>query len=92
MTWDAERKGVWIVAGRSADPDIPVDHVSSSVWFWEPDNAGRTPRKTLDLKGFESLEGVSLLDRSGKPGLLLISDDGGKSKESRYLWMPIPKP
>ncbi len=92
MTWDPERQGVWIVAGRSADPDEPADHALSTVWFWDPNHADRPPRKApLDLRQLESLESVCVLDRSGKHGLLLISDDGGDSKESRYLWVPAPE-
>jgi hypothetical protein len=91
MTWDADRHGVWIVAGRSADPDPSTDHVPSTVWFWDP-NANRPPRKmTLDLQKLESLESICVLDRNGQHGLLLISDDSKKSPESRYLWVPAPE-
>jgi len=89
MTWDAERKGVWIVAGRSADPDQPVDKFHPSVWFWDPNHTNRPLRKALlDLGQLENLESVCMLDRNGKHGLLLISDDGGDSPVSRYLWVP----
>jgi hypothetical protein len=91
LTWDAERQGIWIVAGRSADPDQPTDHILSSVWFWDPNHAGRLRKAPLDLRQMENLESVCVLDRNGKHGLLLISDDGGDSKESRYLWVPSPE-
>jgi len=92
MTWDADRHGVWIVAGRSADPDQPTDHVLSTLWFWDPNHANRPPRKMpLDLQKMEGLESVCLLDRNGQHGLLLISDDSGDSAASRYLWVPVPK-
>jgi hypothetical protein len=92
MTWDPERQGVWIVAGRSADPDMPADHVLSTVWFWDPNHPDRPLRKApLDLGSLESLESVCVLDRNGKHGLLLISDDGGGSTKSRYLWVPTPE-
>lgn len=92
MTYDPNRKGVWIVAGRSADPDEePADSVLSSVWFWDFNDATRPPRKApLDLRALKSLEGIALLDRGGQQGLLLISDDG-KGAGSRYLWVPVPK-
>jgi len=92
MTWDPERQGVWIVAGRSADPDAPADHVLSTVWFWAPNHPDRPPRKApLDLESLEGLESVCVLDRGGRHGLLLVSDDGGDSTESRYLWVPAPE-
>lgn len=91
MTYDAERQGVWIVAGRSADPDTPADQVFSSVWFWDPSKADGAPEKaTLDLARLQSLEGIALLERGGEAGLLLVSDDGDNFP-SRYLWRPIPK-
>jgi len=90
MTWDADRHGVWIVAGRSADPAQPTKPVLSTVWFWDP-NANRPPRKMpLDLQ-MESLESVCVLDRNGQHGLLLISDDSKESPVSRYLWLPAPQ-
>jgi hypothetical protein len=92
MTWDDARHGVWIVAGRSADPDQSTDHVLSTVWFWDPGHANRRPRKMpLDLQTLESLESVCVLDRNGRHGLLLISDDSGDSAVSRYLWVPAPE-
>jgi hypothetical protein len=92
MTWDSDRQGVWIVAGRSADPDQPADQFPSSVWFWDPNHTSRPLRKApLDLGPLDNLESVCVLDRNGKPGLLLISDDGGASKASRYRWVPTPE-
>lgn len=92
MTCDAKGKGCWIVAGRSDDPDAPTDEVLSSLWLWDRSKPNKRPQKMktdlLKLDGF-NLEGVCLLSRDGKPGLLLISDDGGGSNLSRYLWMPI---
>ena len=94
MTYDALKKGVWIVAGRSDDPDTPTNEVLSSLWFWDTTKPDRPPRKaktdSLKLAGL-NLESVCLLDRDGKPGLLLISDDGGENNQSRYLWTPIPE-
>lgn len=93
MTYDAKKRGCWIVAGRSDDPDTPTSAVLSSLWFWDPTKPDNPPQKAntdlLKLDGF-NLEGVCLLDREGKSGLLLISDDGGASNQSRYLWTPIP--
>lgn len=93
MTYDAKNKGCWIVAGRSDDPDTPTDEVLSSLWFWDPTKPDKPPQKAktdlVKLDGL-NLEGVCLLDRDGKPGLLLISDDGGGNNQSRYLWTPIP--
>lgn len=92
MTYDAKRRGCWIVAGRSADPDTPSDRVPSSLWFWDLTKPNKQPKKAkVDLLGLESLESVCLFDKDGKHGLLLISDDGGESNGSRYLWIPIPK-
>jgi hypothetical protein len=91
MTYDAQRKGVWLVAGRSADPDQPMDKTPSALWFWDLSAPGREPRRVqAELLGLESLEGVCLLKRDGKDGLLLVSDDGGDSNGSRYLWIPVP--
>lgn len=91
MTYDAQRKGCWVVAGRSADPDALSDHIPSSLWFWDLTKPNKRPQKAkADLSGFENVEGVCLLSRDGRPGLLLISDDG-ENKGSRYLWIPIPK-
>jgi hypothetical protein len=94
MTYDARTKGVWIVAGRSDDPDTPSNEVLSSLWFWDTTKPDRPPRKaktdSLKLAGL-NLESVCLLERDGKPGLLLISDDGGENNQSRYVWTPIPE-
>jgi Protein of unknown function (DUF3616) len=94
MTYDAQKKGVWIVAGRSDDPDTPTNEVLSSLWFWDTSKPGRPPRRaktdSLKLAGL-NLESVCLLSRDDKPGLLLISDDGGDNNQSRYLWTPIPE-
>jgi hypothetical protein len=91
MSYDATRKGCWIVAGRSADPDTPSDHVLSSLWFWDLSRPGKQPQELkADLLGLENLESVCLLDRDGKAGLLLVSDDG-ENKGSRYLWVPLSK-
>ncbi len=93
MTYDAKKKGCWIVAGRSDDPDTPTDKVLSSIWFWDLNKPGKPPQKAkTDLLMLEvfNLEGICLLNRDGKPGLLLISDDGGDNNQSRYLWTPIP--
>jgi hypothetical protein len=91
MTYDAQKTGVWIIAGRSADPDTPTDEVLPTLWFWNTTQPDTPPRKaktdSLKLAGL-NLESVCLLNRDGKPGLLLISDDG-KNKPSRYLWTPI---
>lgn len=90
MTYDAKKKACWIVAGRSDDPDTPTDDVLSSLWFWDPtktDKPKRAKSDALTLGGL-NLEGVCVLSRDGKPGLLLISDDGGEDKQSRYLWTP----
>jgi hypothetical protein len=91
MSYDPQKKGCWIVAGRSADLDTPPDQVLASLWFWDLTQPGKQPQKVkADLLGLENLESVCLLDRNGKHGLLLISDDGGDNG-SRYLWIPIPK-
>lgn len=96
MTYDDERKGVWIVAGRSDDPAASTNPtpVLSSLWFWDTATQGASPRKAqVDLLGLVSIEGVSLLKLDGKQGLLLVSDDGDETqnKVSRYLWIPVPK-
>lgn len=91
MTYDPQKKGCWIVAGRSADPDTPPDQVLASLWFWDLTQPGKQPQKVkADLLALENLESVCLLDRDGKHGLLLISDGGGDNG-SRYLWIPMPK-
>lgn len=92
MTYDARRKGYWIVAGRSADPDNPpATQVLSSLWFWSPSCSDLPPQKvTMNALGLENLESVCLLDRDGRQGLLLISDDG-KGHDSRYVWIPMPQ-
>lgn len=91
MTYDPERKGFWVVAGNSADPDAPPDLPHSSLWFWKPANHRRPlKRAEADLLGLNNVEGVCLLKRDGESGLLLISDDGGGA-ESRYLWLRTPK-
>ncbi len=92
MTYDAKKKGCWIVAGRSADPDISSGQMPSSLWFWDLTKPNKQPQEAkVDLFGLENLEGVCLLDRDGKHGLLLISDDGGENNGSRYLWITIPR-
>ncbi len=96
MTYDEERKGYWIVAGRSDDPDIKTNPkpVFSSLWFWDSAEPNKPPRKAqTDSFGLVNLEGVCLLKVDGKQGLLLISDDGDEKENnvSRYLWIPTPK-
>lgn len=88
MTYDPERKGFWIVAGNSADPDAPTDVPHSSLWFWKPATRHKPLRRAqADLLGLNNVEGVCLLKRDGESGLLLISDAGGGA-DSRYLWLP----
>ncbi len=90
MTCDAQRQGCWLVAGRSADPDTPTDQVASALYFWQPGKPAQPQKVQADLLGLDNLESVSLLTRGGKPGLLLISDDGGNNNTSRYHWIPMP--
>lgn len=96
MTYDDERKGYWIVSGRSDDPK-PASNpqpVPSSLWFWESGVPNKPPRKAqTDSFGLLNLEGVCLLKIDGKQGLLLISDDGDGTENnvSRYLWIPVPE-
>lgn len=93
MTYDDDRKGYWIVAGRSDDLKTPAKPVPSSIWFWDSAKPNKPPRKAqTDSAGRLNLEGVCLLRIDGKQGLLLISDDGDETNNgSRYLWIPIPK-
>ena len=94
MTYDSEKKGCWIIAGRSDDPDTPTDEVLSALWFWNPAMPDQPPQKaktdSLKLDGY-NLECICLLQQDGKSGLLLISDDGGENNQSRYLWTPLPE-
>jgi hypothetical protein len=95
MTYDDERKGYWIVAGRSDDPDIKTNPkpVPSSLWFWDSTKPDQPPQKApIDTFGLVNIEAVSLLKIDGKQGLLLISDDGDEKENalSRYLWIPVP--
>jgi hypothetical protein len=93
MTYDDERKGYWIVAGRSDDPDVEptTGLIFSSLWFWDAAKPKEPPlRVQTDSFGLVNIEGVCLLKIDGQQGLLLISDDG-KNKPSRYLWIPVPK-
>lgn len=96
MTYDDERKGFWIVAGRSDDPPRESNPrlVLSSVWFWDPNSADRPLEKAqTDFVGLGGLEGICLLKQDNQPGLLLISDDGDEASNgiSRYLWLPLSK-
>lgn len=92
MTYDAQRKGYWIVAGRSADPDDPpANQLLSVLWFWSSSCSDMPPQKVMmNVLGLENLEDVCLLDRDARQGLLLISDDG-KGNGSRYVWIPMPQ-
>jgi hypothetical protein len=95
MTYDDERKGFWIIAGRSDDPPKGSNPtpVPSSLWFWDSTKPGELPRKAqTDSFGPLNLEGVCLLTIGGKRGLLLTSDDGDETQDkiSRYLWIPVP--
>lgn len=92
MTYDDERKGFWIVAGRSSDPnpEPTTDLVFSSLWFWDAAHPNKSPRRApVDLSPLVNVEGVCLLSVDGRKGLLLISDDGD-TRPSRYLWIPMP--
>lgn len=96
MTYDDERKGIWIIAGRSDDPDLKTNPkpVLSSLWFWDSATPNKPPRKVpIDSLGLVNLEGICLLKIDRKQGLLLISDDGDEKENnvSRYLWIPVPK-
>jgi hypothetical protein len=93
MTYDDERSGFWILAGRSGDPNTePASGaVVSSLWFWNATKSCQQPRKVeADLAGLVNVEGVSLLKVDAQEGLLLISDDSDASPDSRYLWLPKP--
>lgn len=96
MTYDDERKGFWIIAGRSDDPKKGSNPtpVASSLWFWDSTKPNERPRKAqTDSFGTLIPEGLCILDIDGKRGLLFTSDDGDETANtvSRYLWIPIPK-
>lgn len=103
MCYDVERKGYWIIAGLSPDPDeadLPPNN-EWSIWFWN----GKKVKTELALKKkwqkadlpagilLKNPEAVSLIkkkDENTAQYLLLISDDGAK-KPSSFVLIPLAK-
>jgi hypothetical protein len=84
MTYDSDRKGCWLIAGLSPDPNDDAVESKWHLWFWDERNpARRVPADEVDLK---NPEGVCLLKVSGQPHLLLVED----AKPSRYALFPAP--
>ncbi len=103
MTYDVERKGYWIIAGLSPDPDEAAPPLENkwSIWFWN----GKTVKTELELKkkwkkadlpagiNLKNPEAVSLIKKKNENAahyLLLISDDGA-AQPSSYVLIPLDR-
>ncbi len=103
MSYDVERKGYWIIAGLSPDPDEADPSLKNewSIWFWN----GKTIQTESKLKKkwqkadlpagiiLNNPEAVSLIKKKNESAahyLLLISDDGAK-KPSSFVLIPLAK-
>jgi Protein of unknown function (DUF3616) len=103
MCYDEERKGYWIIAGLSPDPDEADRPLNNewSIWFWN----GKAKQAERDLtKKWQKAdlpagiivnnpEAVGLIKKKNENAahyLLLISDDGAK-KPSSFVLIPLAK-
>lgn len=103
MCYDEARKGYWIIAGLSPDPDEsdPPLRNEWSIWFWK----GKTAKTELELKKkwqkadlpvgitLKNPEAVSLVKKENEKAahyLLLISDDGS-GEPSSYVLVPLAR-
>jgi hypothetical protein len=103
MSYDVERKGYWIIAGLSPDPDEADPPLKNewSIWFWN----GKTTKTERVLKKkwqkadlpagivLNNPEAVGLIMKKNENAahyLLLISDDGA-GKPSSFVLIPLAK-
>jgi len=89
MAYDPERKGCWIVSGRSAH-DGKTD--PWGLWFWDLKQGDRPRKATVPADiNLATPEGICCLLLRGKPGLLLVED--ANTPTSRYALFPkLPPP
>jgi hypothetical protein len=95
MFYDAQSKGCWIVAGRSANTK-DADTQGWSLWFWNLKDA--PIEKTIAHGDLKNAEGVCRMNFQGKPGLLIVEDAGKVEKDGQehplpchYVLIPIPQ-
>jgi Protein of unknown function (DUF3616) len=103
MCYDEERKGYWIIAGLSPDPDEADPPLKNewSIWFWN----GKVKKTERELKKewqkadlpagilLNNPEAVGLIKKKHENAahyLLLISDDGA-GKPSSFVLIPLAK-
>jgi hypothetical protein len=96
MCYDEKRKGYWIIAGLSPDPDNPEPALKNewSIWFWDGKKELKKKWEKAKLPEWIKLdnpEAVSLIKKENEDAasyLLLISDNGEK-KPSTYVLIPF---
>jgi hypothetical protein len=80
ITYDAEKKGFWIIAG-SANERV----TSFSLWFWDRDTNKVHLMKNHPDIGYG--EGITVINKdSNLPGLFIVEDNGQKpNKSAKYI-------
>ena len=80
ITYDASKKGFWIIAGSTNERDM-----SFTLWFWDKKRNKVNLMKNHPDIGFG--EGITVINRdSPLPGLFIVEDNGQKpNKSAKYI-------
>ena len=80
ITYDAQKKGFWIIAGSANERDKHF-----TLWFWDRANKKLSHIKNLPNIGYG--EGITLINKdSNQPGLFIVEDNGQKpNKSANYI-------
>jgi Permuted papain-like amidase enzyme, YaeF/YiiX, C92 family/Protein of unknown function (DUF3616) len=96
MCYDDQKKGYWMLAGISPDPDEPDSKLPNdwSLWFWDGKDVLQKKFERAHLPSgvrLENPEAVCLVGAATtERSVLLISDDGAKTPSS-YALIPIDR-
>ena len=92
LEYDASNEGVWLIAGRSDNPDGPptVGAKPWRLWFWDLKD-GLSLLHTSGPADIANPEGLCHLVENGQPGLLLVEDSDDKIAPSRTQWLALSK-
>ena len=76
ITYDAQKKGFWIIAGSSNERNKAF-----TLWFW--DRANKKLNKIKNHPDIGYAEGITLIKKdSNLPGLFIVEDNGQKPNKS----------
>ncbi len=89
MSWVPSLQGYLLISGPVAKAQTQF-----RLWFWNGQaDAKARPAEVEGLPGFEHAEGVTPAVIDGKPGIVIVSDDGSREegRPARYLQLAPEK-